>query len=193
MSVVYRVRQFVRAAGAWVQPLVLRRQGTWFQPEEAGDVQVGDFLCPEAHSLFEAMPSYDRRHALGVLHTLQLGGHTSPDLLAASLLHDMGKTVQWDGEKAIRGDGALRLWHRVAVVLIRALSPRLLEWIGQDRPGSWRRPFFVQQHHATIGAGLARQAGCSTRTVELIRHHEDPPEQTRDPLLAALQAADGLN
>jgi hypothetical protein len=81
----------------------------------------------------------------------------------------------------------------VAVVLMRALSPGLLERIGEDRPGSWRRPFFVQQHHAAIGAELARQAGCSTRTVELISRHEELPDQAQDPLLAALQAADGLN
>jgi predicted HD phosphohydrolase len=157
------------------------------------DDQVSQFLGPQAQSLFEAMPPYDRRHALSVMHTLQLRGHTSPDLFAAALLHDMGKTVQWDGTQAVRGDGALRLWHRVAVVLMRALSPELVARIGEDRPGSWRRPFFVQQRHAAIGAELARQAGCSARTVELISHHEDPPDQTRDPLLAALQAADGMN
>ena len=194
MSVVYRVRQFVRAAAAWLQPPVLERgQASGIQPGELADDQVSQLLGTEAQSLFEAMPPYDRRHALSVMRTLRLRGHTSPDLLAAALLHDMGKTVQWDGTQAVRGDGALRLWHRVAVVLMRALLPDLLERIGEDRPGSWRHPFFVQQRHAAIGADLARQVGCSAKTVQLIRYHEDPPEQTRDPLLEALQAADGMN
>ena len=194
MSVVYRVRQFVRAAAAWLQlPVPGGGPGAGVQPGELVDEQASQILGPQAQSLFEAMPSYDRRHALSVMHALRLGGHTSPDLLAAALLHDMGKTVQWDGTQAVRGDGALRLWHRVAVVLMRALSPELVERIGEDRSGSWRHPFFVQEHHAVIGAELARQAGCSARTVELISHHEDPPDQARDPLLAALQAADGMN
>ncbi len=150
------------------------------------------------------MPRYDRRHGLNVLRTLQERGHTDPDLLAAALLHDAGKTGR--GEKG----GVLRLWHRVAVVLMRALWPSLLERLGGPMPpgshgshscGHWQQPFFVQKHHAAIGAELAHQAGCSSGTVALIRRHEDPPGQAEDssdllsadPLLAALQAADGVN
>ncbi len=173
MSAIYRVRQFVRAAGAWVQSI------------GADADLVGYYLSPAAADLFRAMPRYDRQHALNVCRTLLEQGYGEPDLLAAALLHDAGKTA--------RQEGALRLWHRVAVVLMRACWPGLLERIGQERPGSWRRPFFVQQHHAAIGAELARGVGCSTTTVELIRRHEDPPDQADDPLLAALQAADSMN
>jgi hypothetical protein len=85
----------------------------------------------------------------------------------------------------------VRLWHRVATVLVRAAWPGLLERIGGDsRPGSWRYPFYVQRHHATIGALLAEQAGCSPLTVDLIRRHEDAAAVAGDPLLAALQEAD---
>jgi putative nucleotidyltransferase with HDIG domain len=171
MSAVYRVRQFVQAAGAWMRP------------EDAEEVRR--YLSPAAAELYQAMPRYDQQHALHVLRTLQGKGHTDPDLLAAALLHDVGKTVHQTG--------ALRLWHRVAVVLMRALRPGLLEQIGKDRPGSWRQPFHVQQHHAAMGAELARAAGCSERTVELILHHEDRSSQERDPLLAVLRAADDVN
>jgi hypothetical protein len=57
----------------------------------------------------------------------------------------------------------------------------------------------VQAHHAEIGAQVAQEAGCSARTVELIRHHEDEAEPAgsadsrMDRLLAALQAADSEN
>jgi len=105
-------------------------------------------------------------------------------LLAAALLHDVGKTPPQGGR--------LRLWHRVAVVLMRAFWPGLLERIARNQPGSWRQPFYVQGHHAEIGAELARQAGCSSITVALIRRHEGLQRQA-DELLAALQAADGLN
>lgn len=192
MSAVYRVRQFIRAAGAWVRP------------DDTGDVLAGHYLASGALNLFRSMPGYDRRHGLNVLRTLQERGYTDPDLLAAALLHDVGKTG-W-GEKG----GVLRLWHRVAVVLMRAFWPGLLERLGRPIPpgspgyqsrGRWQQPFFVQQHHAGIGAELAHQAGCSPRTVALIGRHEDPPREAEaawdqlstDPLLVALQAADGVN
>lgn len=192
MPAAYRVRQFARAAGAWLRP------------QATGDALAAHYLSPEALDLFRTMPRYDRQHALSVLQTLKDQSHGQPDLLAAALLHDVGKTGDggkakedagkaMDGAKAPSGSGRLRLWHRVAVVLMRAFQPGLLERIGKDQPGSWRLPFFVQQHHAAIGAELARQAGCSAATVELIRHHEDPPERVADPLLKALQAADGVN
>jgi len=173
----YRVRQFAQAVGAW------------FQTEEADDGTMAGYLPPGAVILFRAMPRHDRRHALRVLHVLQARGRVEPDLLAAALLHDIGKSGQQSGIR--RRAGRVRLWHRVAAVLMRAAWPSLLERIGQDsRPGSWRHPFYVQMHHAAIGASLAEQTGCSPQTVDLIRRHEDRAAAGDDPLLAALQGAD---
>lgn len=173
MSALYRVRQFVRAVWAWV------RSG------EGDGEFAAHYLPPPAVKLFQAMPRYDQQHALNVCHTLERQGHVERDLLAAALLHDMGKSV---------AQGArVGLWHRVAVVLIRVFWPSLLGRLAKDERGSWRRPFYVQVHHAAIGAEAAQQAGCSEITVGLIRHHEDAPDQAFDPLLAALQAADSEN
>ena len=173
MAAVYRVRQFIQAAGAWIRPA---------RVEEA---LLARHLSPLAVDLFRAMSNQDRQHALIVFRTLQQQGYDDPDLLAAALLHDVGKGVP--------PGGGPRLWHRVAVVLLHALWPSLLERLGAEDQGGWRRPFYIQQHHAALGAELARQAGCSPVTIDLIRRHEDPPDQGDDPLLAALQAADGTN
>jgi hypothetical protein len=135
--------------------------------------------------LFRAMPGHDRQHALNVVRALQQRGHDEPDLLAAALLHDVGKAVP-------RG-GRVRIGHRVAVVLMHAFWPALLERLAREDAVGWRRPFYVQQHHAAISAQLAQEAGCSPVTVDLIRHHEDAPGPADDSLLAALQAADGTN
>jgi hypothetical protein len=173
VSAVYRVRQFIQATGAWIRPA---------RVEEA---LLERYLPPQALELFRAMPSQDRQHALNVFRTLQQKGYDDPDLLAAALLHDVGKGVP--------PGGGPRLWHRVVVVLMRAFWPGLLERLGQEERDGWRRPFYIQQHHPALGAELAQQADCSAITVGLIRRHEDPPHQGDDPLLAALQAADGTN
>lgn len=171
MSAVYRVRQFVRASAAWLLPEPLH--------------QVRDYLSPAALHLFQAMPRHDRRHALNVLRTLQQRGHRDTDLMAAALLHDVGKTASQAG--------ASRLRHRVAVVLLRALRPDWLEELALDRAKSWRKAFWVHQHHAALGAELASQAGCSAVVVDLIRRHEDPAGRTGESLLEALQEADAAN
>jgi hypothetical protein len=167
------VRQFVRAVGAWVLS------------GEGGDEFAARYLPSPAVGLYQAMPRYDQQHALNVCHTLERWGYTERDLLAAALLHDVGKSV---------AQGA-RVWlsHRVAVVLIRVFWPSLLGRLAKDEGASWRQPFYVQVHHAAIGAEAAQRAGCSATTVGLIRHHEDAPDQILDPLLAALQAADSEN
>lgn len=170
----YRVQQFFLAATSWARP------------EELDEVRC--ILSPEGVRLFQSMPRYDRRHGVRVLRRLQERGPQergpqNPDLLAAALLHDVGKTAG----QAQR----LRLWHRVAVVLMRAVRPGLVEQVGQDEPGRWRHAFYVQQHHAALGAELAREAGCAEATVELIRRHEESGAGVEDPMLAALQAADG--
>jgi len=173
VSALYRVQQFIRAAGSW------------FRPGEGDREFVARYLPPTAIRLFQGMSRYDQKHALNICMALEQQGHTERDLLAAALLHDVGKSVT-QGAK-------VRLWHRVAVVLIQLVAPGLLGQLAKDETGSWRRPFYVQLHHAMIGAEAARRAGCSATTVGLIIRHEDALDQTSDPLLAALQAADCQN
>lgn len=173
MSALYRIRQFFRATRSW------------FGSGGDGDELAARYLPPPAVELFRAMPRYDQQHALKVVDTLKREGHTERDLLAAALLHDVGKSVT--------PEARLRLWHRVTVVLIHVSWPSLLERLAKDEPGSWRRPFHVQLHHAALGAEAARRAGCSTAAVDLIRRHEKASDKAHDPLLAALRAADSQN
>ena len=198
----YRASQFFRALVAWV-------------PKRELDL-LSEYLTPQQAGLFRRMPRSDQRHGLDVFHALRRKQpcsctppgpwalcaqdkvlraqgpragqlHHDRDLLAVALLHDVGKS-----------DGRLRLWHRVLIVLMEAVRPRLLDQLASDEPRSWRYPFFVHQHHPELGAELAQEAGCSPTTVELIRRHQEPPASNplrthRDKLLAALQEADGVN
>ena len=175
----YRVRQFVHAVRAGLSPL-----------SEAQTAEVRAILTEEAWRLFRAMPRQDQRHGLEVLHTLQATGEVPPALAQAALLHDCAKHR-----------GGIRLWHRVAVVFVKAFDPGgMARWRAMEAPapGGWRYPFWAHMHHPEHGAQLAAEAGCDPLAVALIRHHGDPPGPgALDPrtqnLFERLRAADDDN
>jgi hypothetical protein len=145
------------------------------RPEEAALTRR---ILPEAAwPLFDAMPVADRRHGLDVAHRLMAAGQDDPDLLVAALLHDAAK-----GRR-------LRLWHRVAGVLLDALAPRALARLAspEPHPRSWRYPFHVYLHHAELSAEAARAAGCSARSAAFIGGSAAEADRA---LAAALHLAD---
>jgi hypothetical protein len=117
------------------------------------------WLSPAQLGLFDAMHVADRRHGLDVATALREQGIHDPDALLAGLLHDAGK-------------GRTGVWPRVAYSLGQAYGPWV--WgVTAVVPGL-RAPLDRLRHHAQRSAGLAASAGCSQRTVELIRHQDDP-------------------
>lgn len=161
MTVQRRVAQFVDHVTARVRP-----------EEEAFVRRV---LPGPAARLFERMPVADRRHGLDVAAKLVEAGHDDPDLLAAALLHDAGK-----------GD-RMRLWHRVAGVLLEAIAPRALTRVASPDPSSWRHAFHLYLHHERISADLALGAGCTPRAAGFIRGTAVDDDMQ---LLRALKVAD---
>lgn len=159
----YRSRQFFDALRADVG--------------EADRARVARYLSPEQQRLFYSMALRDQRHALDVLDALERQGHGDEALLAAALLHDVGK-------------GPIRLWERVAFVLLKAASPRLLERAASEDGAGWRRTLWRSLHHAERGADLAEASGASPETVRLIRVHEE--QGVADPLVALLREADEM-
>jgi hypothetical protein len=97
------------------------------------------------------------------------------DVLTAALLHDAAK-----GRR-------MRLWHRVAGVLLEALAPSLLRRLASSDRRSWRYPFHLYLHHADLSADAADAAGCSPRAVAFIR---GTPNADDASLAAAFAAAD---
>ena len=126
-------------------------------------------------ALFESMPVADRRHGLDVAERLMRGGQDDADLLAAALLHDAAK-----GHR-------MRLWHRVAGVLLEALAPSLLRRLASPDAASWRHPFHLYLYHQPMSAALTTQAGCTPRVAGFIRG--EVPEVDAQ-LLRALTRAD---
>jgi HD-like signal output (HDOD) protein len=118
---------------------------------------------------------FDRRHLVAVAEQLERAGH--PDhVVLAGLLHDIGKV------------GRITVVDRVAMVLLRRLSPVLLDRLAASR---WSAPFLEGLHlllrHAERGADLLADAGMPAEVTWLVRHHERPDAH---PELRALQAAD---
>ncbi len=146
---------------------------------------VGRYLSPPLQRLFDRLSMADQRHSLDVLYALCAKGYNDRDLLAAALLHDVGKAGV-----------NLHLWQRVVIVLLQATWPALLEQLAWGDPASWRYAFYLQREHPKIGARLAKEAGASPLTVELIRRHQVPLRQPgrslEDKFLRVLQEADGI-
>jgi putative nucleotidyltransferase with HDIG domain len=109
-------------------------------------------------------------------------GEQDADLLAAALLHDVGKS-----------SSRLHIWERAAAVLASWLIPDQARRWSNGPASGWRRPFVIGRHHPHWGAELVEQAGGSQRLIELIRQHQDREAAACDPLLRRLQAADGKN
>ena len=143
-------------------------------------------LNPAQRELFYRFQANEQWHAYRVYNYLQEADQSQPDLLAAALLHDVGKT-----------EGQLSTWDRVLVVAAERLMPGKAKSWGQGELRSWKRPFVVRLKHAQWGAELAQSAGSSALTVDLIGRHQDPlPQDSKsieDELLCLLQWADDLN
>jgi hypothetical protein len=172
-TVVYRLWQ-VRQQLGFVAPLTTEER-----------VEVACWLPPSALPLFQTMSAADQRHSLRVCQGLQARGCMDKDMLAAALLHDVGKA-----------GGRVPFWTRPVIVLGKMCAPHLLSGVVVDpRDGGlqpkalsregffgkgrsiimgWRRALGYAWWHAEIGAEMAAEAGLSERAVLYIRTHQQP-------------------
>jgi len=150
---VYRARQFWWALTA--------------QPDPGDLAEVQQHLSPAQYVLFRRLQPSEQAHAIAVFKQIR-EQESHPDLLVASLLHDIGKVLY-----------PLSVWQRVSIVLLGSKAGR----VGM-----------VAEKHPEWGADLAKKAGASPLAVRLIRRHQDAARKggpsKEDRLLAILQAAD---
>jgi len=171
---VYRSGQFRRHLASRLAPV--------------GLVEVRRILTPAQMELFRQMQAGEQAHSLEVFKRLEEQGETDADLQAAALLHDAGK-VRFP----------LTIWERTWIVLVKNLFPgRFRVWGSAsgklDVLPWWQRACAVAVQHPAWGAELAQAAGCSAKTVALIRRHQEQnlrhPQSDEDRLLLKLQAVD---
>jgi hypothetical protein len=130
-------------------------------PGRERDALTG-WLSPAQLRVFDSMHVADRRHGLDVVAALRAGGERERDVLTAGLLHDAGKGNTGIVPRILYSLGQAGLgWP------VRLLRPL---------PGM-ARALDRLRDHAETSAQMAAAAGCSERTVELIRWQDAP----RDP------------
>jgi hypothetical protein len=145
-----KLRQARRHLGARVAPAERTELTAW--------------LAPAQLALFDTMQVADRRHGLDVVAWLRADGIDDPEVLLAGLLHDAGKgdagflaRVLYSLSQAYGG------WIDRGATLVPGLGPAMARL----------------KAHPELSADLAAAAGCSHRTVELIRLQDDPAPTDR--------------
>ena len=131
-------------------------------------------LLPGELSLWRRMSRPDRRHAVGVVRRVQasLGDETDRPVLAAALLHDVGKV-----------DSGLGTFGRVAATVAGLAQSGARE--GDGRVARYLR-------HDVLGADMLAAAGSDPLTVAWAREHHLTEDRWSVPLRVAaiLKSAD---
>ena len=151
-------------------------------PPAVEEAWVEGMLLPGEHALWRTMSGADRRHAVGVAQRVEraLGHEATRPVLAAALLHDVGKV-----------ESGLGTYGRV----IATLSAKVA---GADMASTWRRQRgFARRvglylHHDRLGGDLLELAGSDPLTVAWTREHHRPEAEWTVPreLADVLKAAD---
>ena len=139
-------------------------------------------LLPGELALWKRMSGPDRRHAVAVAERVEraLGHEATRPVLAAGLLHDVGKI-----------ESSLGTYGRVVATLSAKVA-------GPEMAGTWQKQRgFVRKvglylQHDQIGGDLLEMAGSDPLTVAWAREHHLPASEWTVPpgVGDALKAAD---
>ncbi len=139
-------------------------------------------FLPTEVPLWVRMSGPDRRHSAAVARRVEraLGSEATRPVLAAALLHDVGKA-----------ESSLRTYGRVVATVAAKVA-------GPETATQWRRKRGITRkvglyiHHDRLGGDLLEMAGSDPLTVTWAREHHQPASVwTLAPHIAgALKAAD---
>jgi hypothetical protein len=135
--------------------------------QPADDAWAVDRMTPGEVGLWRRMSAADRRHAVVVARRVDttLGPAATREVLAAALLHDVGKIES--------GFGPVR---RAAATVAGMIGSHAAATRWRSRPGLVGR---VGRYlcHDEIGARMLAEAGSDALTIAWAREHHLPPER----------------
>jgi hypothetical protein len=151
-------------------------------PGPAEESWVASHLSSREQGLWQRMSGPDRRHAAGVARRVEvaLGVEATTPVLAAALLHDVGKMA-----------AGLGTYGRVIATLAGKVA-------GHQMAKSWSRAKGITRRtglylrHGELGGDMLELAGSDPLTVAWAREHHLPDDEWTLPahVAAALKAAD---
>lgn len=141
-------------------------------PPEVDRAWVEAVLSDAEYALWRRQYGPDRRHTAKVAREVErrLGDEATPPVLAAALLHDIGKI-----------DADLGTWGRVVATLSAKVAGRDTArlWI---RSTGFTRRVGLYLHHPEIGADMLEMAESDPLTVAWAAEHHKPEDEWTIPL-----------
>lgn len=151
-------------------------------PSKADDAWLRAHLTPAEIKLWDRMANPDRRHAVGVARRVEseLGEAVTDPILAAALLHDVGKSV-----------AHLRTYGRVVATLSAKVAGYDMAVAWSETRGFTRRVGLYLEH-PRLGGDMLALADSDPLTVAWAREHHFPEDEWTVPIDIGrvLQAAD---
>lgn len=141
-------------------------------PGADAEAWVGGVLNPDQLELWRRMSGPDRRHAYAVARRVEraLGHEATPPILAAALLHDVGKV-----------DSGLGTYGRVIATLSATLAGRENAELWRTRSGLTRK-VGLYLLHPDLGGDQLALAGSDPLTIAWARQHHLPEEAWTVPV-----------
>lgn len=146
-------------------------------PRESDRAWVESVLSEAEYALWRRQYGPDRRHTAAVAREVErrLGHEAAPPVLAAALLHDIGKI-----------DADLGTWGRVVATVSAKVAGHETASLWTKSTGFTRKVGLYLQH-PRIGADMLEMAGSDPLTVAwAAEHHLPVDEWTVDPAIAAV-------
>jgi hypothetical protein len=153
-------------------------------PSPSGEAWALEQLQPDEQALWRRMSRQDRRHAVAVARRVAgaLGERATRPVLAAALLHDVGKVEAGLGtyRRVIATLSAMAVGHDAATIAA---------W---TRTTGFTRKVGLYLQHDRLGADLLALAGSDPLTIAWAREHHRPEGDWTVPAAIgrALRAAD---
>ena len=151
-------------------------------PSAKSEEWVRSVLSDGELKLWQRMSRADRRHAVGVARDVErrLGHEATTPILAAALLHDVGKVA-----------AGLGTYGRVIATLAGAAAGRTMAEAWTQGKG-FTRKVGLYLRHPVLGADMLAMANSDPLAVTWAREHHLPEEEWTLPVEVAhaLKAAD---